>query len=555
MPNGQQQKESNKVSFPNPVSFFKSSRRNLVKGLTRTKRRVLAFSGLFILANYLNPLNDSLTEKSGTLLTRQTSQVHKIWPGESELTISHVAFHRNRYDHPWLLPKRIEFPTITESRNRILYSPVREAAGDGIGHAFGTMNAEVGVALRLGLSYTHRNAQYGSLTTVNRNAVESFFGWGVETRDRAWVRENFCISNYIGHRMHCQTCNNLKKNSTMGLAWFQQLVEVPLSLSYRRQTCSIADGELFESIACKNPIQKFLLKHNKANTIFQMPVRMCDKAPVDGFVDSASRSYFFHKYWDLHGGLYHKSSRSFPDPVRAKMHIENQHNEVTRRPPVRFKEDALVFAIHARRGDFFDVKRPMTSIRTFAIVIQQVMQIIHDQRGIFSRLPVSVHVYSEGRSKDNTVSTGHNITQMTKEFYDSDGIKRNGSWIADLIRNQKQAKKSRSSEPDLFRNGLAVYLHIATDTIQALHEMVSADVFIGSSSAMSKFLVSSLSRGAFQLIPRKESVFQSRCCFTRFIERVGIIEDRERLKNIWAAYEKANEDTARRAYYLNRAFA
>lgn len=75
-----------------------------------------------------------------------------------------------------------------------------------------TLNAEVMTALRLGLTYTHRVARYGSLVSLDfkRNIglgrekgsvaglspaggrIEGFFGWGVGEIPREAVQEVAC---------------------------------------------------------------------------------------------------------------------------------------------------------------------------------------------------------------------------------------------------------------------------------------------------------------------------------------------------------------------------
>lgn len=539
------------------VTIFRPSKHNFANGFSCTHRIFFAIAAFLILAYSINVLTVSLMY-SRNLTTERNLMVSHFWPGEHDFTSAYVPLHVSRFDRPWLLPKRVSLLTLKQSRNRVLYSALREKAGDGIGHAFGTMNAEIGVALRFGLSYSHRKAEYASLTAIDHNAVESFFGWGVDAINRSWVRENFCHSSYDGknitdhNKTKCQRCEKLKNGVVLNQVRFEELVEVPVNLSYKRNKCTSSEGENFRTKFCGKPIQNFLQTHNNANTIFQMPVRLCSSAPVDPFIDNVSRSYFFHKYWDLHGGPHRKHPRYSAIPIE-KSAIENEQMTIIGRPPVIFSEDTLVFAVHARRGDFFKVKRAMISCETFGVVIRQVMSIIHAHGGVFSQLPVAVHIYSEGKPKDRDIHAGHNINSMSKDFYDSDGIERSASWISNVLRGRNGTRQGNSSETELFRNGLQVHLHVATDTIQSLHEMIAADVFIGSDSAMGKFLVSSLSRGAFQLIGRQSSTFQSRCCFISFAKKVGIVGDQEQvMKEIWATYMKANEGTARRAYYLGK---
>lgn len=478
-----------------------------------------------------------------------------------------VPPQRNRFSDPWYVPPRVRHRSLAESRNRILYSPLREAASDGIGHAFGTMNAEVGAALRLGLAYTHRVASYGSLTRndSDRFAVENFFGWGIGETERTRVRETFCSSSYDGFHMSCQPCESVTGNKTWPPVDIQRVVEIPMNLTYKRRRCSETDPEEFK-MQCVQEVRDFVQEHNETNTIFQMPVESCGNSPVDRLIDPRTKSFFFHKYWDLHSKPKGNASNTMESvPSKPRMIIDDQlqgkSDGILRRRVLKFREDSLVIAVHARRGDFFEVKRDMISCRSFGVTIRQLMKIVHEHGGVFSKLPVSVYIYSEGKAKPGFTRVGHDVRLMTRDFVDSDGVVREAEWIEQVIRGsgEHQNKDGGSgsdgrSDVDLFKNGLEVNLRIASDTLESMHEMIAADVFIGSNSALGKFVVSTLSRGGLHLFPIRAVPQPNdwRCCVAPLIPQSGDLLRPEHAREFWGAYADANEESVRRAWRSNR---
>lgn len=464
-------------------------------------------------------------------------------PGVDANRLRHVPILANRFNSPWYLPPRTRHRSLKQSRNRVLYSSIRERAGDGIGHAFGTMNAEVNVAFRLGLAYTHRVATYGSITRNDDMVVENLFGWGNGEIPRTFIRETFCSSWYDGKPSSCQVCEAVKKNESYPDIAFNAVVEIPDNLTFTRGWCGMP-----KSAACQDYLHGYLQRNNDPNTIFQMPLERCDRSPVDTYIDQIARGFFFHKYWDHHG-----SDRRFSKKRPTERDGLPRLGISKRRKKLPFREDELVVTMHARRGDFFHVKREMISIQTFGRILRQVMRVVQKEGGIFAELPVSVNVYSEGTKKHGVKNMGHDIALMTKQFVDSDGKVRDEEWIKHELRNGSDTEEVRegikSTAEELFRNGLKVKLHVATDTIMALHEMISSDVFIGSHSALGKHIVSSLSRGGVHFMPYSLASYEEECCHASFDGKSGDVEDYEKVHRFWKAYAAANKKSASRAFY------
>lgn len=477
-----------------------------------------------------------------------------------ESKIKKVPALRNRFDTPWYVPKRARFLSLAESRHRVLYSPLRSRSGNGLGHSFSVMNAEIGAALRLGLTYTHRISSYGSLTMGEPSAVEHFFGWGHEQIPRSFIRESFCKSSFDGFPHNCEVCEALMSNDSISFMHFQELVNLPRNLTYSRIACStIRDAHKRE--ACFLSQAAFLKAHNKSHTIFQMPVDSCGSNPTDGHVDQATRSYLFHQYWSRHG-------KRKNDDYHLEFRERNQRTVYRggiprlqftgRKRAIGHAEDVLNIAIHARRGDFFKVNRKMVSTRAFGVVVRSMMEVVQRRGGAFAEMAVVVHIYSEGALMEGSEKALHDVSKMDKRYRDSDGTIRDEAWVTRVIRGSGKSEPRRASSNKsasgndtravaLFPGGLQVKFHIAADTLTSLHEMIAADVFIGSLSGMGLHVVTTLSRG-IHVMPRRVSTFNMECCSVGFDSESGRIDDSmEHVEMFWDGFARANEACAWRA--------
>lgn len=490
-----------------------------------------------------------------------------------------VPYGTSRFNIPWRSPPRPKLPTLRESRGRVLYSGVREAVSDGLGHGMATTNAEVSTAMRLGVTYTHRVAKYGSLVgrsfghevlSQNRSShkkkytvaglsaragrIEGFFGWGVGEIPREAVQDAACdFRNGHPPIESCKLCTNAdleslkregKGEKQSGLR-IDQVVEIPMSLSYKFPHRPTA--------ASNKSLAEFLKKHDKPYTAFHMPHEVCAKSPAYSKFFPTSRAYFFHKYWDAHARYPPRDPRGSLHVIPSMKLYRDSWGATLRIPSVparghlpRLHEHELTIAIHARRGDFFKVRRPMVSTKVFAQVVRKLVSEITKQKGTFAKMPVAVHIYSEGRPKLGLgEGVGHDVRRLTQDYYDADGKVLDVKTVTSIFRDADLDDLGR-----VFPNGLKVMLHVSQDTVTSLHEMIAADVFIGSMSGMSLHLVGTLSRGAMQILPTRmeqPDEWQGQVQFNAKDGNFSPVEW-ELVRSYWKEFASANEASARRAY-------
>ncbi|CAN8075603.1 unnamed protein product [Agarophyton chilense] len=534
---------------------------------------LVLFAMLFALSSVISVaakafiLTNSTAESPETVRVDGSNEERDGWPFLYPSKLRKVPATTNRLNHPWYVPDRVRFLTLEESRYRVLYTPVRPAASDGMGHNSAVMNAEIGVALRLGLSYSHRVSTHGPLTKDNPNAVEEFFGWGHGQIPREFIRESFCKSSFnVSHRT-CHVCEGLKRNSSFPDMNFNHLVELPYNLTYGRMRC-VRSGDAQLRNACKEQQYSFVKHNNRSHTIFQMPLLTCASNPADSFFDRKTRAYLFNSYWDQHGvkDLHENTSRTAAHGNIVPRYDIPIIQLSRRRTTIEYREHALNIAIHARRGDFFkESKRNMVSTAAFGRVVREFLAIVQERGGIFSRMPVVIHIYSEGAPKEKNRFEGHDISRMTKLYMDSDGKVRDVNWVTRAIRAfgtaEVSSHKSTNSTGNaysrkprrflLFPGGLIVKFHIAADTLQSMHEMISADVFIGSESGMSMHIVSTMSRGLY-FLPKRLVSHEFECCQGTFHSETGELTDPGSIRLFWEAFAGANEASATRAFIANK---
>lgn len=435
----------------------------------------------------------------------------------------------NRLHTPWFRPNVVYLPRPWRSNHRYLYSPVRRGAGDGLGHAMATINLEVTLALMLSLTYTHRVSDYSSLTRENTSAVEAFFGWGDGEIPRRDIQSHGCNPRHKSGKwptssetLACQECGSPMTNGSLGIKY---VVDLPREIA---QKClSLPD--------CEERIKRFFKMHPHSHTIFQLPSSMCGPAMVNSDF-TLSKNFFYHKYWRRHGHLlwYSKSSKLGTD----------------RR--IRMDPDHLHIAIHVRRGDFLLPRagrlHHVTHDEVFANILQQVLWGIYDGGGSFSRLPIIIHIYSEGMLNPFQGKSLHDTNAQDKNYYDGHGVRRDVSWWESLLYNRGESSLRKAAKA--YRSRLRFHMHISEDTLVSAHEMVSADIFVGSFSGLSTHLVWSLARGitvlpTFGTIenPSKEGT-PTTCCTVRYTQSGKI--SLPLFSRFWIAYSRANEATVRR---------
>lgn len=435
-----------------------------------------------------------------------------------------VQANWNRLHSPWFRPQLIKLLTPEESNYRYLYSSTRVGTSDGIGHSMGVINRDFNFAISLNLTYTHRVGMYSSLTSKDRFAVENFFGWGNGEIPRTHLQKEGCVAknNAWPGPSQINECHICEAPLPSGALKIKHLVDIPTDL---RSNCISPDDP------CQPMKLKFLSAHGQSHTIFQASRRTCNPPATDGnFL--VTKSLFFHKYWDRHGQL----------PWNP------EHSQLSNNPrPIRYKQEELNVALHVRRGDFLDpetqAKRGITQDETFAKVLIDVLSVVDTVGGKFSTLPIVVHIYSEGKLTQNRVPSVHTIEMQDNQYYDSNGTTRDATWWTELI---LQTTTSKELPPLLsLRERIKVVMHISEDTLLSLHEMVSADIFVGSKSGLSNALVWSLSRGVV-LIPHASTINVERgkkgeiCCSIPFENNNGFF-DHSLFNLYWTAYVRANE--------------
>lgn len=507
---------------------------------------------------------------------------------KSEITseLREVPTGTSRFDYPWRIPTLVRPLPPSDSNNRFLYSPLKDAYINGLGHNLGTINGEVSTAIRLNLTYTHRISWYSlhsipfqSISDKYKSAdlnafrpflhagsVEQLFGWGVSEIPREHIQSAICpFSVLSGKNGLCRVCTKkgfkqrrqemLNNGSSKQLQYTKNsikvdhVVELPYNLTFGFP---------------KNPSEmnlqyasSFMETHAHPNTIFTLPAHRCDKNPVFGSFSRAQKAYFFHKYW----GSHNSSAVSIDNKANENETFNEYKGRATstfvigpvgRRPTLtRLKIDSIIIAVHARRGDFFRAKRPMVSLSFIVRTVREIMKrVVQPAGGLFADLGVSVNIYSEGAPL-NSSEIDHDVTKQGNQFVD---VNRK------LFSEQDIRTAFLDDKSDIFngvfKNSLEVNARISDNTMLSIHEMIAADIFIGSESSLSSNLVGSLSRAAFIIIPGTEDLGQSDMDVDErpFIRpkynatRLSASDLRTMLER-WIMFQKYNEDSVKRATF------
>lgn len=451
----------------------------------------------------------------------------------------------NRFDVPWLLWDRVDTASFAKSGHRILFSTLKTRLSDGMGHGLTVLNAELSTALNLGLSYTHRVGIYGSLSRELPEAVENIFGWGVGEVPRRFIEKEVCSIEYTSQRNptavaenRCLLCRAIRNDSVLPM---HGIVEIPTSFSYGCVSCH----------STQIAVQSFLRQHGRNFTLFQMSPEKCDQSPKSPDFKLSYR-FFYWKYWDLHADSNFGSLPSAEKKEQGRRWALSSQ----KRQPLRLKQDELNIAVHARRGDFlFEKQRKMIPAKAFKNVIQEVMTAVHEVGGVFAEMSVTVTVYSEGRRRDG-IGHLHDTKLMDHDFVDTDGQVRDARWFHHLLvpdgnlvgGNRTHSARESSAQ---FAGGVRVEFRISTDFAEAVHEMGSADVIVGSASDLSQYAVRVISRAGVQLLPEYIGAIDE-CCLVKFHHRSGEVSRPKRLVEYWRMYAMANERSARRAFAERR---
>lgn len=468
----------------------------------------------------------------------------------------------DRFETPWRIPHRVKPLSITEARHRILYSPLRTQAGEGLGYYIRTVSAEVGTAMRLGIAYSHRHSKHGSL---DAEAVDNLFNLSAGYIPRKTIRDNVCSirlnikasssANSSASEMKdeedseydnkCERCGSHGFPAQRpNLLSIERIIDLPRNLTY-----DWSWQDEFGRIG-RTKIANFLsqIKHRQPYTLFQMPIGDCERRIAAQFLGPDITSYLFHRYWDAHGGATHLSrfQLGIPNVLNDSL---NKHGD-RRGPNLGFSPRELHIAIHARRGDFFKHNRPRVAVQAYGEVLENVMEIVHETGGSYSSMKAVVRVYSEGiplleHASLSTMSE-HNMSGRTARFQDADGSEMAYDTIEALLLGQEDEDRRRR-----FPYGARVEMRVSTDTVRSVHEMVAADVFIGSESTLGSVVVQTLSRGALILLPlragvRARDAGQWRHGLRSYFDAdSGHLLERRRVRRSWrryVAYTQAGAD-------------
>lgn len=450
----------------------------------------------------------------------------------------------SRYDIAWNATPRVRLPPLRESGHRVLFSTISSFGTDGLGHMMAVMNAEIRTALLFGLTYSHRVSSYGHLTEGAPLRIEDMFGWGGGEISRLHIYRNICggkgdemgrdgwrnesVSGRTNLKRPCLQCQNIvryeRTNSEATTGRLQgmrvnRIVNIPHDASYN--WCNPIEDPNLSSRNCE-AVRKFKKAHaNTRHALFQMGAEVCDNIPASSDF-RITRGWFYWKYWGRHS-LHQK-----------KEHLEGDHVQKRSRAILRFSDNELVIAVHVRRGDFLlaqNSARKAISCDAFAVAIVGVLRVVREVGGKFANLQPHVYVYSEGQPMKGAKGVvGHDLKKMNKAFVDEKGIVRGGPWMQELIGNL--AKPEGLPIP-------RVTMRISTDTVEALHEMASADWFLGSMSGLSTNVVGSIGRGVL-LQPNSAcgKHLHMRLCFH---PDTGVVMP-EHIRVRWAEYSRFFEN-------------
>lgn len=426
-----------------------------------------------------------------------------------------VPSHSSRQDTPWRLPHRLELSTLKASRNRILYSSLQRQAGAGLGHYFRSVSAEVSTAMRLKLTYVHREALHGALSSTR---VNNLFNLGKGYTRREDVYADVCTNNTTVNGSWCNDCHGIKKANWHGI---RKVVHLSRQLTYDWS----ADDEFSDS--GKEKVAEFLKIDGNDDefSLLHMPTGDCDRHVAAKFIGPNSLSYFFHRFWDAHGSDTHLE-RYFLEEQLISTKKERKTKNLLR-------DDELNIALHARRGDFFECGRPRVCLTAYGKVIRNIMSIVQSTGGIYAKLKVKVRLYSEGLPVLNTTSTGlgHDMREHSHRFQDADGAVLSEQVIYETL-----------FDVSVFRHGFELEMRISSDTLDSIHEMAMADIFIGSESTMGSVVVQSLSRGALILLPVRKGRLDDEAFAWRyplrsfFDDDSGELLESRYLRKLWIKY-------------------
>ena len=379
-------------------------------------------------------------------------------------------------------------------RNRAFVTSIPTKVGDGLGHRLMMTNFDVLLAIYLEVGYIHRFSKYGSLsTTADAYSVDRMYGFIRNLESRNEILEKSC-SNITLINDKCGepnvVCKELIPRSRGGL--FDNLVFLPPSIS----ECFAADSFVKREIdECSAKARKFSRKFNRPNTLFQMTPSICNRSFR---VSNASltKNFFRTEYWEER-----KRLGSVPEEDPVKNRVLTNKNESTLETNSRnssrytsISPNSVQISAHIRRGDILVYKgrEVIPDSIYIGIICDTILRL---RRQSNRRVPITVNIFSEGIAK--YIKNNHNMLTMKPIYVNENGTKMARSYWDSAIR-ERLASSNQTLE------NLQVDQYIATDTITAIHNMIASDIFIGSRSGLSMFVIRLLGRG-IKILPTSKT--------------------------------------------------
>lgn len=363
------------------------------------------------------------------------------------------------------------------------------------------------------------------MTAGTERVSEDFFGWGQGEYDAVTFRRENCEGTADPAASSCTPCKKAKGK--------YKLVIVPNKITFSK------DRQIVET---------FIASHNDSYTIFEMESSICDTSPYFSNFEH-SREWFRAKYWKKHFLPSVRNSKRHVVALYGSAKNSGSAKELAASSgelsgaPLNFNDNELSIAVHVRRGDFLiDKKRILLKSKLYAQVVRTAQDVVEEVGGKLARLPVAVYIFSEGKPRafrSERSYTTHDIDDLSSDYIDENGVVRDTAWWTELVQRTTPQREGRPAS----RQGKPVKvprveLRISQPTLQTLHQMIRADIFIGSVSGLSFSLVRHLTRGV-GIYPQIRSSYFSHCCSVKSDTTRGYF-NRTDFARHWRRYAKDN---------------
>ena len=488
------------------------------------KHKRLSFSHIFLIVVSILFIFDFRFESSTYYNSTSLFPPRKYTnPRNPTTSLNYTVRLYQRYTVPWR-----KYPDLWEenynpglspeqSRNRFFVATAGEDEGDGLGHRFLTHNYERILADALNLTYVHRQSRYGSLTALQRSAVDDFFGWSNEPNrlHRHSFFKKICDhEKHVQLSVHCVekliVCAKPRHQNGM----VDKIVTIPPEVIFCPRV-------RFGSDRCRDILQAFIAKHPEPNTLFHTPDNLCSWK-VYWSDQRITRGWHYNRYW------------------RAKRES-------------KFDPRFVNIAVHIRRGDFLtSSNRVSISDVHYARTIRQVVSLISEIENNAelsdNKLVFKVHIYSQGLFKPHIRNPLLRFIVKQKGFFGDHDVNHYGTKYV----SEEGVETEEGYWTKLLGNHSRIHpeLHISEDTLESLEHMIAADVFIGSTSGLSIHIAAQLSRGIpFLPIKHPPSVtsdmtiqwYHERRHDFAFMNETEIDDsyfDREHFRKVWMIYRE-----------------